>query len=393
MNTLPLLTDRPVATGERWIFSVGFNVADTLGDTSRIDSELPDIAHLAEGGARVAVLSHQGRHSDSTARHLDDIARYIADRLHRPVHYHPDNTTDAAADRSRGLAPGEVCVFGNTRHHPGEETGDPHLAARFAALGDYVAVGGFSKAHRRHASNVGILAHRPGWAAGSLLTQTRLLTPWAGSLPGVPSAAFLGGTKPEKTLVGLTAFTRTYDLVVPGGAVLHHLLRARGYSIGASELGTAAEDCTAAAARAACSTTARIHLPRHVVIARRDGHHYTGRQVTAVTDGVPDGYAITDFLPEPWLTSELRRLRSGARVIVAGTPSLHTAGYSTATDLALGLAGAPAVDGILLGGDTVAELRFHGPTSTGGGSALHYLHHADLPVLQALRDHTARRTA
>ncbi|KOX33015.1 MULTISPECIES: phosphoglycerate kinase [unclassified Streptomyces] len=393
MNALPLLSDRPVTVGERWIFSAGFNVADTRGDTSRIDSDLSDIAYLAEQGARVAVLSHQGRHHDGTARHLGDIARYMADRLDRPVYYYPDNADAGAAARSQILAPGEVCVFGNTRHHAGEEAGDPQLAARFAALGNYVAVGGFSKAHRLHASNVGILAHRPGWAAGSLLDETSLLAPWAGRLPDMPSVAFLGGVKPEKTLIGLVGFSRTYDLVVPGGAVLHHLLRAQGHNVGASELGGNADACTAAAAQAAHSATARIHLPNRVIIAHRYGDNYTGKQVININDGVPDGHAIVDFLPEPWLKDHLRQLRTGTRVVVAGTPSLHTAGYSVASHLAVAVAGAPSLSGILLGGDTVNELPFRGLTSTGGGSALHYLHHADLPVLQALRERTIWRAA
>ncbi|MEW1724331.1 phosphoglycerate kinase [Streptomyces sp. NPDC093109] len=395
MNPLPLLADRPVLRGERWIFSAGFNVAPTggLSDTDRIDSELDDIASLADRGARVAILSHQGRHRDGTARHLGDVAHYLTIRLHRPVQYVPDNASDAARARAAALAPSQVCVFGNTRHHAGEEANDSALAARFAALGQYVAVGGFSKAHRSHASNLGILAHRPGWAARSLLRQTRLLAPWAGRRPDIPSAAFVGGIKPEKSLLGLKSFARTYDLVVPGGAVLNHLLHGSGYRIGSSERGDRADACTEAVLQAVRSATARIHLPRHVVIARRDGDQYTGRQVIPVADGVPDGYAIVDFLPAPWLLDDLRRLRTGARVIVAGTPSLHTAGFSTASRLALDLARAPAADAILVGGDTVAELPFHGPTSTGGGSALHYLHHADLPVLQALRANTARRPA
>lgn len=117
--SIPLLADRPVAPGERWIFSAGFNVADGRSDTSRVDSELDDIASLADRGARVAILSHQGRHRDGTARHLDDIAHYVATRLLRPVHYYPDNASSSALTRSQELSPGEVCLFGNTRHHAG----------------------------------------------------------------------------------------------------------------------------------------------------------------------------------------------------------------------------------------------------------------------------------
>jgi len=111
-----------------------------------------------------------------------------------------------------------VVVFGNTRDHAGEEANDPELAARFALLGDQVAIGGFSKAHRSHASNVGILKHLPGCAAQSLTREITRLAPWAGTHHDTPSVAVLGGTKPEKTLLGLGCLSRTYTLVVPGAA-------------------------------------------------------------------------------------------------------------------------------------------------------------------------------
>lgn len=387
------LRERTICPGERWVFSAGFNVADGGADTSRIDAELRDLAYLADHGARVAILSHQGSHRDGTARHLDDIAHRLHEQLQRPVSYCFENASDRAVATAHALAPGEVTLFGNTRHHAGEEANNPGLAARFARLGDYVAVGGFSKAHRRHASNVGILAHRPAWAAESLTREVAFLAPWAGRRPGT-SIAVLGGTKPEKTLLGLRCFARTYDLVVPGGAVLHHLLRHAGYSIGSSVLGDQPERCARAVAEILAVTTARIHLPSRVVVARRDGAGYTDHHEMPVADGVPAGFAIVDFLPSLWLLEEFRRVQGGGgRVVVAGTPNLHSHGFRNASSAVLDLVSAPRVEAILLGGDTVAELPFTGPTSTGGGAALCYLQDADLPVLQALRVNAATWSA
>ncbi|MFE5219363.1 MULTISPECIES: phosphoglycerate kinase [unclassified Streptomyces] len=381
------LLDRRIVHGERWIFSAGFNVASGMPDTSRIDTELADIARLADAGARVAVLSHQGRQKDGSAQHLGDVAAYLGGRLGRNVVYVPENTTDTAVEHSRVLAPGDVVLFGNTRHHPGEEANDPQLAARFARLGDAVAVGGFSKAHREHASNVGLLKHLPGWAAHSLLVELEQLSPWSGADPSVPSLAVLGGVKPEKTLIGLHGFSSTYDVVVPGGAVLNHVLRARGYQVGDSELGEQPERCAKATAKIMNSSAACIHVPSRVVIARRSGDSFTETREISVADGVPPGFAIVDFRLEPWLTDLMREFgNSGCRAVMAGTPSLHLQGFRHASTQLLGWASAPGVKAILLGGDTVSELPFDGPTSTGGGSALCYLGEADLPVLRALRE-------
>ncbi|MFE3946728.1 phosphoglycerate kinase [Streptomyces sp. NPDC059118] len=384
------LFDRRIVSGERWIFSAGFNVASGMRDTSRIDTELADIARLADAGARVAVLSHQGRHKEGSAQHLGDIATYLSGRLGRNVVYVPENTTDSAVEYSHALAPGEVALFGNTRHHPGEEANDPALAARFARLGDAVAVGGFSKAHREHASNTGLLKYLPGWATRSLLVELERLSPWSGADPSVPSLAVLGGVKPEKTLIGLRSFSRTYDVVVPAGAVLNHVLGALGHQVGDSELGEQPERCAKATNEILGSAAARIHVPSRVVIARRSGNSFTDPREIRVADGVPPGFAIVDFRLETWLADLMREFGgSGCRAVLAGTPSLYLKGFRHASTHLLDWASARGVEAILLGGDTVSELPFDGPTSTGGGSALCYVGEADLPVLRALRENAA----
>jgi phosphoglycerate kinase len=376
-----LLRDRAIRPGERWIYSAGFNVRPDLRDTGRLDSELSDLRRILDGGGRLAVLSHHGSHADGTAGSLAFAADYLAERLGVPVDYVPDNTSTAAVRRSHALRPGAAAVFGNTRQHAGEERGDPDLARQFAELGDVVAVGGFAKAHRAHASNVGILRHLPGYLADSVAAELELLAPWAGSSPRY-SLAVLGGVKREKTVVGLPEFAAVYDVVVPGGAVLHHLLRALGHEIGSSALGADPAGCLAVARDVlARPRRARIHIPDHVVVARADGGD---PMAIPVAGGVPDGWAIVDFVPQPWLHDCLNRLARGGRAFIAGTPCRYAEGHTGSADTLLRALAGPHIEALLLGGDTVAELPWHGPASTGGGSALHYLAHGTCPVLDAV---------
>ncbi|MCC8250102.1 phosphoglycerate kinase [Saccharothrix luteola] len=374
---VPLLSDVDIRPGDRWIYSAGFNVRPDLAATARIDEELPDLRRILGAGGRIAILSHQGSHRDRSAASLDFVAEYLSDRLGTVVEHHPDNDTADAVDRARRLRPGEAVLFGNTREHAGEEGNDPGLARRFAALGDAVAVGGFSKAHRAHASNVGLLDHLPGYLADSVVAQLALLAPWSGASTRY-SVAVLGGVKREKTTPGLDALAQCYDLVVPGGAVLNGLLRATGHRIGASAPG----DAGAAERVLARDNRAEIHLPREVVVADRD---LTRFAVVPVRDGVPPGWSIVDFVPRPWLHDRLDRLAAGGRALLAGTPCLYAHGFRRSADVLLAAFRAPSVDALLLGGDTVAELPWYGPASTGGGAALHFLGHGTLPVLDALR--------
>lgn len=377
-----LLRHRELREGERWIYSAGFNLRPDLRSTGRIDAELADMSRILRSGGRLAVLSHQGDHAAGTAGRLDFAAGYLSARLGVPVEYVRENDTAAAVESSQALRPGTAAVFGNTRQHAGEQRNDPDLARRFARLGDAVAIGGFSKAHRAHASNVGILRHRQGFLADSVLDEIALLRPWTGACDRL-SVAVLGGVKREKTIIGLAALAGHYDLVVPGGAVLSQLLRAAGYRVGSSHLGDDPGACLAAAAGALTRLgPRRLHLPDHVVIARPTPDGYLDARTIAVRSGVPDGWAIVDFALQPWL---LKRLGDVGRAFIAGTPCLYANGFRLSAEPLLRAFGAPGVLALLLGGDTVAELPWHGPVSSGGGAALHYLARGSLPVIDALR--------
>ncbi len=390
---VPRLRSRAVRRGERWIFSAGFNVRPDLRETSRIDSELDDIRHIADAGGRVAILSHHGNHGDHTALHLDFVAGYLSECLGRPVRYVPVNAGEQAEAEARSLRDGDVAVFGNTRHHGGEEANDPELAKAFSRLGEVVAVGGFSKAHRAHASNVGILAHLPGVLAGSVDRELDVLTPWAGDDPAVFSVAVLGGRKREKTCVALAGFCRTYDLVIPGGAVLNNLLQVRGYGVGASHLG-AAPDATLAAAERVLSgrKKAEIHIPRQLIVATVSDAGYRKARTVSLGDPIGDGESIVDFVLDDSALAKLAHLVAArGRLLIAGTPALYTLGFGTAVDPIIAAARALPGNTILLGGDTTAELPFGGTKSPGGGSALQYVCDGTLPILTALatQPHTA----
>ncbi|MEZ5077272.1 MAG: phosphoglycerate kinase [Solirubrobacterales bacterium] len=390
LGSVELLREQRVRRGERWVYSAGFNVVDPNRDGGRLKAELEDLDYLASGGARVAVLSHWGKFGKAGDHSLRKVAAWLQDRLGRDVGYFPELASQRARVRARGLEPGELVLFGNTRSLPGEEANDPWLARRFAALGDRVAIGGFSKAHREHASNAGILDYLPGYLAQSLVREFELLAPWRQGTAAGLSVAAIGGVKAEK----VAAFERlagSCDVLVPGGSVLNALLRTRGRRIGASAL----PEADAAVARLAAvlerEGPARIHLPRTVVVAPLDRPAAT--EAVAVADGVPDGFAIVDFALEPWLCELLAAMaEGGGRILVAGPPALCGHGYSLAVRPLLRAASAPAVESLLVGGDTAAELPWSGPASAGGGSALHYLIHGECPVVEVLAAKTRTRT-
>jgi phosphoglycerate kinase len=389
---VPLLRDRKVAHGERWIYSAGFNVKPNLSETDRVDCELADLDHLAQSGARVALLSHQGEHG--AALDLDFVATYLSGRLGRLVRYVPTCVGEAAQAQARGLAPGEVAVFGNTRHHAGEQANEPALAREFAALGDVVAIGGFSKAHRSHASNVGILAWLPGCLADNVSAELERLAPWAGASTVRFSVAAIGGTKREKTEIALKGLVRIYDAIIPGGAVLNNLLKARGMDVGASVLGERPAATTAVAAAVLQSQAGeRICWPQQLVVATKTSTgSFSGSRRIAIGERIDAHEAIVDCVLGPRAVQALERVvvESG-RLLVAGPPSASLHRFGEANLLLMAAARELPHGAIFLGGDTACELPFAGNRSTGGGSALHYLVHGRLPIQYALAANAVAR--
>lgn len=386
---VPRLSDCSVGPGDRWIYVAGCNVAPGSTDVGRIDCEVDDLRWLLDRGARVAILTHQGSATDGSAAPVPHVAAHLSDRIGRAVAYHPTSTGAAARARAAALRPGEAVVLGNVRLDPREQQGSRELAEEYAQLGDAVAVGAFSRAHRRDASNHALLKRLPSHAATSLLAEVEALAPWTAGTPG--SVVILGGVKREKTTSALAGFVETHELVLPGGAVLNALLEAAGHDIGDSSLGEDPVSARAVARDVLARRADRVLLPQRVVARELAG---AGIQERRVADGVPAGWAIVDHVVPGEALTRLRELGRGrGRALLAGTPGLVTAGHVTATRTyaaALEWFGDRAM---LLGGDTVQDVPFSGRRSTGGGSALRFLVDGELPVLQVLADHRRQAVA
>ncbi|MBU6446098.1 MAG: phosphoglycerate kinase, partial [Verrucomicrobia bacterium] len=370
-------------------YCAGFNVDPSFTDTQRIDCELEDLNYLSSKGARIAILSHQGSYRKGTALHLDFLCDYLSRRLEKCVRYFPENNTDQSITCSRSLENGEIALFGNTRLHAGEETGDEHLAAQFARLGDFVAVGGVSKAHRLHASNVKILSLLPAYATTNLLTELKLLNHVICPFPG-KSVAILGGIKLEKITKGLSLFKAIYDFVIPAGAVLNHILKEMDFSIGDSVLCDEPEVASKIVSKVLLETErAELLLPEELIIAERKSMR-NPRKIT-LDQAVPQGCAIVDFIVGQKMEKAFLALsQEPVRLLMAGTPSLVNQGFRTSSDAFIQWMSLPRVTPFIMGGDTMNDLSFNCPSSTGGGAALYYLKEKNCPLLEALLQNQIR---
>ena len=77
-------------------------------------------------------------------------------------------------------------------------------------------------------------------------------------------------------------------------------------------------------------------------------------------------------------------LKRNKDIIIAGTPSLVNKKCFQPTQELSTLIKKNNKKILLLGGDTVSDLKFSGKKSSGGGSALYYLSKKSLPILETL---------
>ncbi|WP_368660369.1 phosphoglycerate kinase [Kocuria sp.] len=371
-----------VKVGQRWLYSAGANVPPWGGAPERLTEEIPDLAALAEAGAEVIVLNHQGSAKDGTAGDQEHIAS-AWQRMGLPVRYDSDPWRNI---RSVGAGPGTITLLRNTRLDPGEERCDEALARAYATLAPRAIIGGFSKSHRRNASNTGILQHMPTWLSRGLAREVAALEPLRhGSL----GALVLGGMKREKAMAVTGALADRTACVLLAGGVLNSLRRARGLELGNSSRPTLSAGDSTRFLKATRSLGDRLVLPTEV--CQRESA--TGRlQWIPVTAPTKPGWAVVDVR---WDTRDMQRvahaLLVAPRAVVAGPPGHIGEGHAEAAGEVGRLLEPLGEKAVFLGGDTCTELDVTGTASAGGGAALVYLSKGFSPVVEDLRRVRDRR--
>ncbi len=365
-------------------------------EDSRLRECAPTIRELAEKGAKVVVLAHQGRPGEEDFARLERHAERLGQILGMPVRYVPDVLGPAAKEAIRGLRPGEVLLLENVRFCAEESlSGTPEQMARtflvreLSSLADVYVNDAFGAAHRAQPSLVGFGAVLPTYAGRLMERELKGLE--KAREPDRPCLYVLGGGKSKDSLAMIeNVLSRGIaDLVLTGGLVAQLFLSASGRQLGGPneqilrEKGFERE--RERARRLLSSYGERIRLPVDLAVERE------GRREEVEVSALPVEYPVKDVGSRT--IREYCGLIRGARTVVANGPLgvFEQEGFEKGTVEVLRAMAESEAYTIIGGGHLVAAAEKAGVlsrirhVSTGGGACISFLAGEPMPVVELLR--------
>jgi len=198
------------------------------------------IKELAEKGAKVVILAHQGRPGEPDFISLEQHAQILGSILGKPVKFVDDVYGEKAQNAIKELKSGEILVLDNVRKFPGEtkkaspeEHSKSELVMNLAPLADLFVNDAFAAAHRAHASIVGFTVLLPS-AAGRIMERELKALGRVLENPEKPCIFILGGAKADDSLQisKYVLDNNIADYVLTGGITGHLFLAAKGYNLG-----------------------------------------------------------------------------------------------------------------------------------------------------------------
>lgn len=219
-----------------------------LADDNRIRKSVPTIRELADAGARVAMLAHQGDTEDyqnlvSLAPH----AERLAGLLGRPVGFVDDTAGPAATEAVKALKSGELLLLQNVRYLTEEvstfvnfvkltpqQMAQTRLVRNLAPLADLYVCEAFAAAHRSAPSLIGFAEVLPA-AGGRLFVEEFGALHRVKESPVHPCVYVLGGARIADAFSMMRAILDegTADAVLTSGLTGEVMLLAKGYRLGA----------------------------------------------------------------------------------------------------------------------------------------------------------------
>ena len=361
------------------------------------------IKELAEKGAKVVVLAHQGRLGDPDFVPLQQHSAILAKVLGKPVIYVDDLYGDEAKAAIKNLQPGEVLVLKNTRTYADEQKSkapEEHAKSEFikalAPLADVFVNDAFSAAHRAHASVVGFSAVLPTVAGRIMERELKALNQVLES-PKKPCVFILGGAKADDSLEISKYVLKNgiADYVLTGGITGQLFMRAGGVDLGKPGMELLEKQgilgLVPGIKELMAAYPGKVKAPADVAV------EVNGKRKELPLSSLPTEFPIFDIGTQT-IKQYIRIILEAKSIVISGPPGVYEkTEFLKGTKAVLEAVAASKAFSLVGGGHTVAAVQEFGLTdkmsyvSTAGGALIEFLMGKTLPAVAALEESAKKR--
>jgi len=363
------------------------------------------IKELAEKGARVVILAHQGRMGSPDFIPLKQHAEILGRVLGKPVKYVPDVFGEQAQKAIKELRDGEILVLENVRTYPDETkkaSPEEHAKTEFvrslSPLADVFVNDAFAAAHRAHVSMVGFTAVLPSCAGRIMERELNALSKVLES-PEKPCVYILGGAKADDSLQisKYVLENKIADHVLTGGITGHLFLVARDFNLGKPNMELLEKEdlmgLVPGIKDLMRTYPGKIETPVDVAV------EVDGKRKEVPVDQLPTDYPIYDIGTKT-IENYCEIVKKAKSIVISGPPGVfEKEEFAKGTKELFEAAAYSEAFSLVGGGHTVAAVKKFGLSekvsyvSTAGGALIEFLMGKELPAVVALQKQSGKARA
>ena len=347
-------------------------------DTTRITACIPTINYALENNAKILLVSHLGRPTESVFEDkfsLKPVAACLSEIIDESV-----EVVDQLDSKKIFNSASRVQIIENIRFFKGEKDNSDELGRMLGSLGHIYVFDAFGTAHRKQASTHSAIKHASIACAGLLMEKENSFLSQALNVDDRPYLAVIGGAKVSTKLELIKHISDVADHIIVGGGIANTFLKASGKNIGTSLV----EDSMLDVAKNILNQK-KIILPKRVVTSKTfEGENVNKKSIHDILE--------SEMILDACLEQEVISLIHSAKTILWNGPMgvFENIYFEEGTrELAKAIATSEAFS-IAGGGETLSAINKYIKSddvsycSTGGGAFLEFMEGKVLPSIEVL---------
>ena len=363
------------------VIRVDMNVPISGGkvlDATRITACIPTINFALKNNAKILLVSHLGRPTESVFEDqfsLKPVAACLSEIIDESV-----EVVDQLDSKKIFNSPSRVQILENIRFFKGEKDNSDELGSTLGSLGHIYVFDAFGTAHRKQASTHSAIKHASIACAGLLMEKENSFLSQALNVDDRPYLAVIGGAKVSTKLELIKHISDVADHIIVGGGIANTFLKASGKNIGTSLV----EDSMLDVAKNILNDK-KIILPERIVTSKTfEGENVNKKSIHEILG--------SEMILDACLEQEVISLIHSAKTILWNGPMgvFENIYFEEGTrELAKAIATSEAFS-IAGGGETLSAINKYIKSddvsycSTGGGAFLEFMEGKVLPSIEVL---------